>query len=69
MICLGLSRLAYVSSASILIRHEVVKLQKHQMTSAWHPMHIVVVAGLSLHFIASVILQTSKEILRLPINR
>ena len=38
---------------------------KHQMKSAWHPLHVLVVIGLGVRFVASLVLQTVKELARL----
>lgn len=43
-------------------RGSYIYFQKHKMKSPWHPMHLVVIIGLGLRFIASLLLQTTKEV-------
>lgn len=44
-------------------RGSYIYFRKHQMTSPWHPMHLIVVLGLSARFLISLALQLSKELL------
>ncbi len=43
-------------------RGSYIYFRKHQMTSPWHPMHGLVLAGLSIRFVVSILLQAAKEI-------
>ncbi len=45
-------------------RGSYIYYQKHQMTSPWHPMHLVVITGLGLRFAISLLLQLTKEAFR-----
>ncbi len=43
-------------------RGSYIYFYKHQMKSAWHPMHIAVIIGLACRFAVSLVLQTVKEL-------
>lgn len=45
-------------------RGSYIYFRKHQMKSPWHPMHFMVVIGLGLRFVASLLLQLSKELVK-----
>jgi N-acetylglucosaminyl-diphospho-decaprenol L-rhamnosyltransferase len=46
-------------------RGSYMYFRKHDMGSAWHPMHFVVIGGLSARFVISLLLQLGKEAARI----
>jgi hypothetical protein len=49
-------------------RGSYIYFRKHQMQSPWHPMHFLAVTALGLRFIASLLLQISREVFRYRSN-
>lgn len=47
-------------------RGSYIYFRKHQIKSLWHPMHFVALTGLASRFIASLLLQSAKEIFGCP---